>query len=87
MGSHEIPVSLRVARIISGFLCIHYQGQGPHVYLRQKLSFPLQSQHGSWGSSGVSTGLSGLFSCLDMHGRSALEVEKQCQASCRVDIG
>ena len=55
--------------------------------LRRKLRFPLQSRHGSWGSFGVSTVESGLFSYVDMYVRSPLELEKQCQTFCRVDIG
>ena len=53
----------------------------------RNLRFPLQCQHGSRGSSGVSTGESGLDSCGDMQVCSPLELEKQCQISCRVDIG
>ena len=35
----------------------------------------------------VSTGESVLISCGDMHVYSPLELEKQCQSFCRVDIG
>ena len=43
-------------------------------------------RQGTCGSSGVSTGESGRVSFGDMHIFSPLELEKQCQASCRVDI-
>ena len=55
--------------------------------LRQSLRFPHQSLHGSRGSSGVSKGESDLVSCGDILVRSPLELDMQCQASCRVDIG
>ena len=48
---------------------------------------PLQCRDGSLGSSGVPTVESDLTSCGGMQVRSPLELEKQCQASCRVDIG
>ena len=35
----------------------------------------------------VSTGESPLVSCGDIHVRYPLELEKQCQSSCGVDIG
>ena len=53
----------------------------------QNLRFPLQCLHGSPGSSGVSTRVSGFISCANMQVRFPLELENQCQASCRVDIG
>ena len=33
----ESPVSMRVARGLSGFLCSRCQSRGPHLYLRPKL--------------------------------------------------
>ena len=36
------PVSTRVARGPSGFLCSLCPGQGPHLQLRPTLRFPLQ---------------------------------------------
>ena len=37
MGAQECPVSMRVARGLSGFLCSRCQSRGPHLYLRPKL--------------------------------------------------
>ena len=34
VSPQESPVSLRVARGLSGFLCIHCWGRGPHVEVR-----------------------------------------------------
>ena len=48
----------------------------------RNLTFPLQYWHESRGSTGVSTGDSGLVSCGDMHFRFPLELEKKCQTSC-----
>ena len=48
--------------------------------------FPLQCWHGSWRSSEVSTGKSALISCGAMKARSPLQLEKQCQTTCQVDI-
>ena len=48
---------------------------------------PLQCRDGSLGSSGVPTVESDLTSCGGMQVRSPLELEKQCQASCRIDLG
>ena len=48
---------------------------------------PLQCRDGSLGSSGVPTVESDLTSCGGMQVRSPLELEKQDQASCWVDIG
>ena len=82
----ESPVSLRVERDLSGFLSSRCQGHGPHLELRPEPqgSSPVPT----WisGSSGVSAGESGLVSCGDMQVCFSLELEKQCQASCRVDI-
>ena len=83
----ESPLSMRVVRGLSGFLCSRCLGQGSLLALRLDLRFPLQCPHGSQGSSGVSTGESGLVSCGDMQVRFPLKLEKQYQASCRVDIG
>ena len=47
--------------------------------------FPLQGRHGPRGSSGASTGQSGLISYGAMQVRSPLDAEKHCQASCHVD--
>ena len=52
----------------------------------QNLRFLLQCHHWSRGSSGVSTGVSGLVSCGDMQVHSPLELEKHCQAYCLVDV-
>ena len=83
----ESPVSLRVERDLSGFLSSRCQGHGPHLELRPEPqgSSPVPT----WisGSSGVSAGESGLVSCGDMQVCFSLELEKQCQASCRVDLG
>ena len=37
VGAQECPVSMRVARGLSGFLCSRCQSRGPHLYLRPKL--------------------------------------------------
>ena len=85
MGPQENQVSKHVARGLSGFLCSHGWGGGTHWSWGQKLRVSLQCQYGSPGSSGVSTGESGLISCGVMQVHSPLELEKQCQASCLVD--
>ena len=78
---------LRVARGLFGFLSSRSLGRGPHLDWGWNLRYPLQCLHGHQGFSGVSTGESVLVSCGDMRVRFPLELEKQCQASCRVDIG
>ena len=83
----ERPVSMRDARGLSGFLCSRCQGRGPHLELRPESPVSSPVPTGSWGSSGISTEESDLVSCGDMHVRSPLKLEKQCQSSCRVDIG
>ena len=87
MGPQENQVSKHVARGLSGFLCSHGWGGGTHWSWGQKLRVSLQCQYGSRGSSEVSIGQSVLISCGDMQVCSLLELEKQFQASCRVDIG
>ena len=82
----ESPVSMQVARGLSGFLCSRRWGQDPHLELRPEPHALSPVPALSRGSSGVSTGESGLISYGDMQVHSPLELEKQCQASCRVDI-
>ena len=71
----ESPVSMRVVRGLSGFLCSRCLGQGSLLALRLDLRVPLQCPHGSQGSSGVSTGESGLVSCGDMQVRCPLDLK------------
>ena len=85
VGPQGGPVSTRVVRGPSGFLCSRCWSRGPHLELRPEPQGSPQCRHGSLGSSGASTGESGLPSCGAMQVRSPLEPEKQCQASCRVD--
>ena len=73
--SPESPVSMRVVRGLSGFLCSRCLGQGSLLALRLDLRVPLQCPHGSQGSSGVSTGESGLVSCGDMQVRCPLDLK------------
>ena len=82
----ESPLSMRVVRGLSGFLCSRCLGQGSLLALRLDLRFPLQCSHGSRGSYGLSTGESVLILCGDMQVRFLLELLKRCQGSCRVDI-
>ena len=86
VSPQESPVSLRVARGLSGFLCIHCWGQGPHVEVRPEPQ----------GSSPVPTWISRFIWSFHRGVRprlvwryiicSPLELEKQFQASCQVDI-
>ena len=83
----ESPVSTRVARDLSGFLSSRCRGRGPHLELMPEAQV----------SSPVLTGILG-FLCSFNRGvkprlvcRHAsffpLELKKQCQGSCRLDIG
>ena len=83
----ESPVSGRVAK---GLLEVHFSQcwvLGPHLELRPEpqVSSPVLTCISD--SYGVSTEESGLVSCGDMHTRSPLDLEKQCQASSLVDVG
>ena len=83
----ESPVNMRIARGLSGFLSIRFWGRGPHLELRPEpqVSSPTQTciLGFLWSfHRGVRP-----VSCGDMQIRTPLELEKQCQASCRFDIG
>ena len=78
----ESPVSMRVARGLSGFLYSHCRGRGPQLDRSQNPTVPLQCQHGSQGSSRVSTGESGLVSCGDMKIRFCL----RCNINVRLPV-
>ena len=87
VGPQENPVSMRVARGFSGFLCIRCRGRGPHMELRVEPqdSFPVPT----WISvvlwsfhREVRPRLVRKHACL-----LSLEMETQCQASYWADIG
>ena len=87
VGPKENPMSMRVAGTSRDSSAV---AAGAEVLIWSsgwKLRFPLNSRHGSQHSSGVSTEETGLVSCGVTQVCSPLELEKQCQASCRVDIG
>ena len=79
------PVSRRVSRGPMGFLFSRCQGRGPHLDLSPE---PQGSSPGPiciLGSSGAFTGESDLISPGAMQVHYPLELEKQCQSSCRID--
>ena len=71
----ESPVSMQVARGLSGFLCSRRWGQDPHLELRPEPHALSPVPALSRGSSGVSTGESGLISYGDMQVHSPFELE------------
>ena len=83
----ESPVSMRVVRGLSGFLSSSCRGRGPYLDLRPEPQV----------SSPVLTRISGFLWSFHRGVRPRLvwrhasplssRPEKQCQASCRVDIG
>ena len=87
MLPQEIQVSIPVTRCLSGFLSSRCRSIGPHLKLRMEHQGSSPVLTWSLGSYGVSTGESGLISCGDMELCFPLEVEKGCQASCRVEVG
>ena len=62
VGPQGGPVSTRVVRGPSGFLCSRCWSRGPHLELRPEPQGSPQCRHGSLGSSGASTGESGFVS-------------------------
>ena len=85
VGPQGGTVSTGVVRGPLGFLCSRCWSQDPHLEMRSEPQDSPQCRHGTRGSSGVSTGESGLASCGAMQVHSPLKPVKQCQASCLLD--
>ena len=82
LGSQE---SFRIVRGLSGFLSSWCGQLGPHLELRWETQGSSPALTGISGS-GDSPGEADLVSCGGMEHCFPLEVEKGCQASCRVEV-
>ena len=77
----------RGSRVKVGFLSRCRSVKVLHLTWRRESPDFFELWQETWGSSGVSTGASGLISCGDIQVCFPLQLEAQCQASCPVDIG